>query len=238
MPRFSVLQIFLSFLAIATFGLNLGLMLAGVYRAVLPFIFLIELLILALTFLHKKKTVVRTHAPVATTRTVKVVKRVQPQRNLGTIKPDNATWKWILGSLSKAFKYTKPRAAAALRTTRDGAQDMWQTLRADTKQGRAEFMEGVKSSFSSVWEAIWGWVKATLADLLGKLFKLITGGYGAWAALLFWSIATLMLNYVLFFGGHVLDDDAEGLARGLSLVFVILFLLSLITGGREIHKRM
>ena len=238
MPRFNVLQIFLGFLALATFGFSLGLLLAGVYIAVIPFIFFTELVILALTFLPKKKTVVRRTAPITTMRARKVVKRAQPQGNLGTTKPDNAMWKWIQENLSKAFQYTKPRAAAALRTTRDSAQDMWQTVKADTKQGRSDFMEGVKSTFSSAWEAIWTWVKAILADLFGKLFKLITGGYGAWAALLFWSIATLMLNYVLCFGGHVLDDDAEGLARGLSLVFVILFLLSLITGGREIHKRM
>ncbi len=238
MPRFNVLQKLLSFFVIATFGLNLGLMVAGVYIAAIPFILFSEIVILALTFLPKKKTMVRRHTPLATIRVTNAVKRVQPQRNLGT-KPDNGMWKWTQENLSKAFQYTKPRAAAALRTTRDTTQEMWSTFKADTQQGRADFMEGVKSFFSSAWEAIWKWVKAILADLFGKLFKLITGGYGTWAALLFWSIATLMLNYILFFGGNVLDEDEEeGLARGLSLVFVVLFLSTLITGGREIHKRM
>lgn len=242
MPRFNVLQIFLGFLALATFGLNLGVMFADVpsitLRITLPLIFLAELVILALTFLPKKKTVVRRSAPITTKRARKVVKRAQPHGNLGTPKPDNAMWKWIKGNLSKAFQDAKPRAAAALSVARDSTQDMLQTVRAETQQGRTSFMEGVKSFFSSKREATGTWVKAILADLFGKLKKLITGGYGMWALLLFWSLTVLLLYYPHIIGGHILDEVSEVWAWDHSFVYGILFILFLAFVIRKIHKHL
>jgi hypothetical protein len=71
-----------------------------------------------------------------------------------------------------------------------------------------------------------------------KFLKLVSGGYGAWAAFLFLAIITFLVLCYLHFTGQVLDFYEEEEARTLSVIFVMFLLLSIGTGIWKIHTTM
>lgn len=250
MPRLNILQlVVLAIIGIST-GVALGSWAAGVPLVSLWF-FVGELVLFGLvTHITKKRDarpVTRptarpvTAAPIASEATVSRQTRIQAQAQVRATrtkvpakapvhKAENALWKWVKEAFGQSVEAAKPAMRGAMHEAGNAARLAGRELASEAGKAGSALAGKAKAGASSLWSKAWQWMGTFTSDLLGKLIKLATGGYGAIAMFGFLAAVTLILNYAFHFTGSPLDEDEEVWARGLSATYVILMLAFLFAG--------